>query len=104
LSFQKDGQFRRFSAYGFLKNLRFFEPFIILYFREIGFSFLQIGILFSIRETATFILEVPTGFLADIGGRKTSMVFSMAAYILSFTIFYLFRSYNEEEEERNVIK
>jgi MFS family permease len=93
LSFRRDRQFYRFSAYGFLKNLRFFEPFIILYFREIGFSFLQIGVLFSIREISTVILEVPTGFVADIGGRKTSMVFSMAAYIVSFLTFFFWGSY-----------
>jgi MFS family permease len=89
----RDRQFYKFSAYGFLKNLRFFEPFIILYFRELGFSFLQIGVLFSIREISTVVFEVPTGFVADIGGRKTSMVFSMAAYIVSFLVFFFFRSY-----------
>jgi len=91
--FRRDGQFYRFAAYGFLKNLRFFEPFIILYFREAGFSFLQIGVLYSIREVSTVVLEVPTGFIADIGGRKTSMIMSMAAYITSFTTFFLFRSF-----------
>lgn len=93
MSFLRDRQFYRFSMYGFLKNLRFFEPFIILYFREIGLTFLQIGVLFSIRELSTVLLEVPTGFVADIGGRKTSMVFSMLAYIVSFVVFFLFRSY-----------
>lgn len=93
MSFIRDKQFYKFSAYGFLKNLRFFEPFIILYFREIGFSFLDIGILFVIREISTVFLEVPTGFVADIGGRKTSMIFSMAAYIISFLTFFFFRSY-----------
>lgn len=93
MSFLRDRQFYRFSLYGFLKNLRFFEPFIILYFRDIGFTFLQIGVLFSIRELSTVLLEVPTGFVADIGGRKTSMVFSMVAYVVSFVTFFLFRSY-----------
>jgi len=93
VNFKRDRQFRKFAAYGFLKNLRFFEPFIILYFREIGFSFLDIGILFSIREISTVFLEVPTGFVADIGGRKTSMVLSMLAYIISFLTFFFFRSY-----------
>jgi len=93
LTFTRDRQFYRFSAYGFLKNLRFFEPFIILYFRETGFSFLDIGILFAIREISTVFLEVPTGFVADIGGRKISMVFSMAAYIVSFLTFFFFPSY-----------
>ncbi len=93
LSFTRDRQFYKFSAYGFLKNLRFFEPFIILYFREMGFSFLDIGILFAIREMSTVFLEVPTGFVADIGGRRTSMIFSMLAYIVSFLTFFFFRSY-----------
>ncbi len=88
MTFKKDRQFYRFSAYGFLKNLRFFEPFMVLYFRENGFSFLQIGLLFSIRETATLLLEVPTGFVADIRGRKTSMLFSMASYLVSFLVFF----------------
>ncbi len=90
MSFKKDGQFRRFAAYGFLKNLRFFEPFIVLYFREEGFSFLEIGTLFSIREIAINLLELPTGFVADIYGRRRSMVFSMLAYITSFVLFYFF--------------
>ncbi|MFW6262769.1 MAG: MFS transporter, partial [Thermotogota bacterium] len=44
---KKDGQFYKFAMYGFLKNLRFFEPFLILFFRDVGLSFLQIGILFT---------------------------------------------------------
>ena len=91
--FKKDRQFYRFAAYGFLKNLRFFEPFIILYFREMGFSFMEIGILYSIREITTILCELPTGFIADIYGRRRSMVASMLAYITSFIIFYLFPNF-----------
>lgn len=84
----KDKQFYKFSAYGFLKNLRFFDPFIILFFRQMGMSFLQIGILFSIREVSTNILEIPTGVFADVYGRRRSMIFSFLSYIISFFIFY----------------
>ncbi len=90
MAYRKDKQFYRFALYGFLKNLRFFEPFLILFFRERGFSFLEIGALFSIREIATNILEIPTGVIADIYGRRKSMVFSMLSYIFSFLIFYFF--------------
>ncbi len=90
MTFRKDKQFYRFAAYGFLKNLRFFEPFIILYFREMGFSFLEIGTLYSIREITIILCELPTGFVADIYGRRRSMVASMLSYITSFIIFYLF--------------
>lgn len=84
----KDRQFYKFAAYGFLKNLRFFDPFIVLFFREMGMSFLQIGSLFSIREIATNLLEVPTGVVADAYGRRRSMIFSFISYIASFFVFY----------------
>ena len=90
---KKDAQFYKFAMYGFLKNLRFFEPFLILFFRDIGLSFFQIGILFTIREAITNVTEIPTGILADSVGRRITMVFSMIAYILSFAIFFFLNTY-----------
>ena len=90
----KDRQYFKFSLYGFLKNLRFFDPFILLFFREMGLSFLQIGTLFSIREIATNVLEVPTGIVADAFGRRRAMIFSFGAYIISFLLFYFLPGYS----------
>jgi MFS family permease len=78
----------RFSLYGFLKNLRFFEPFLILFFRDAGLSFLQIGVLYAVRDISTNLQEVPAGVFADAFGRRRSMVVSFASYIVSFVIFY----------------
>lgn len=93
MKIKKDAQFYRFAAYGFLKNLRFFDPFLILFFREMGLSFLEIGTLISVREIATNILELPTGFIADLYGRRMSMVLSMLSYLASFMVFYLFPNF-----------
>lgn len=90
---RKDRMFYRFSAYGFLKNLRFFEPFIILIFREAGLSFLQIGFLYSIRDLANNLLEIPTGVFADTFGRRKAMVMAFSAYIISFLIFFAFSGF-----------
>jgi len=89
----KDLQLFKFSAYGFLKNLRFFEPFMILFFRQQGISFLQIGILFSIKELVSMLLEIPTGIFADSFGRRLSMIAAFTSYIISFIIFYLLPEY-----------
>ena len=86
----KDLQLFKFSAYGFLKNLRFFDIFILLFFRQQGMTFLQIGTLISIREISITILEIPTGLIADCYGRRNSMIFSFFSYILSFVIFFYF--------------
>ena len=89
----RDRMFYRFSLYGFLKNLRFFDPFILLIFRSYGLSFLQIGLLYSIRDITANILEIPTGVMADSFGRKRAMVSAFISYILSFVIFYFFEDF-----------
>jgi MFS family permease len=78
----------RFSMYGFLKNLRFFEPFLVLFFRDAGLSFFQIGVLYAVRDISTNLLEIPAGVVADTAGRRRSMVLSFLSYIVSFTVFY----------------
>ena len=85
--------FYQFSAYGFLKNLRFFDPFIILIFRSYGLSYLQIGLLYSIRDVATNIMEIPSGLLADSFGRRKAMVGAFLSYIVSFLMLYLFKEF-----------
>ena len=78
---------KRFSLYGFLKNQRYFEPFIILFFLSQGLSFTQIGFLIAFRELSINLMEIPSGAVADLFGRRRSMVFSFVSYIISFAIF-----------------
>ena len=77
----------RFSLYGFLKNQRYFEPFLILAFLEKGLTFFEIGLLIAFREFTVIALEVPSGAIADIYGRRKSMLLSFGAYLASFLIF-----------------
>lgn len=85
----KDKQYYRFCLYGFLKNLKFFEPFFVLYFLSKGISFLEIGILYASREIAINLFEIPSGIIADSFGRRKTLASSFFAYILAFVIFYL---------------
>src|SRR5690606_12583442 len=73
-----------FSLYGFLKNLRFFEAFLILALRERGMDFLAIGGLIAVREIAGNLSQIPSGALADALGRRRCMVASMACYLVSY--------------------
>jgi MFS family permease len=85
----RNRQYYKFSLYGFLKNLRFFEAFFILFLVEKGMSYTQIGILYAVREISTNVLEIPSGIVADTYGRKKSLMGSLVAYIVSFVVFYL---------------
>ena len=84
---------RRFSLYGFLKNQRYFEPFIILFFLQQGLSFTQIGFLIAFRELFINLMEIPSGAVADLFGRRRSMILSFASYIISFAIFGFSQDY-----------
>jgi len=91
--YQKDLQYAKFSAYGFLKNLKLFEPFLILFLLEKNLSYTLIGTLYAYREIMTNLLEVPTGIVADAFGRRRTMVQSFLAYITSFLIFYFAQTF-----------
>lgn len=41
-SFDKNLQFYKFGLYGFLKNQRFFDPFLMLFFLEKGMTFFKL--------------------------------------------------------------
>ena len=92
-SFPKDKQYYKFCLYGFLKNLKFFEPFLILFLLEKGVTYVEIGSLYAIREIGINVLEIPSGFWADAIGRRRTMLTCFFFYILSFLIFYLFSSF-----------
>lgn len=83
----------RFSLYGFLKNQRYYDPFLILAFREKGLTYFQIGILIGFREICTNLFEIPSGAIADLYGRRRAMIFSFCAYIASFATFALSQSF-----------
>ena len=52
----------RFSAYGFLKNQQYYDPFLMLVFWvEKDLSFTVIGFLYGFRELAVQVMEVPSG-------------------------------------------
>ena len=93
-TFQKDRQYRKFCAYGFLKNLKFFEAFLILFLRDKGLSFTAIGSLYALQEVATNVLEIPSGIAADVLGRKKALAGSFIAYILSFILLYFSEEYS----------
>lgn len=77
----------RFSLYGFLKNQRYFEPFLLLAFQEKGLSYYQIGLLISLRGVLINFLEIPSGVMADAWGKRRAMMLSFTAYCAAFLLF-----------------
>ncbi len=85
---EKNVQYYKFGLYGFLKNLRFYEAFLILFFLEKGVDYIKIGLLYSVREITIMLFEIPSGLVADAVGRKKTLMAAFFVYILSFITFY----------------
>lgn len=81
-------QIVKFGFYGLLKNLRFFEPYMIIFFTLSGLSLFDVGLLYSIREIIVYIFEIPSGVIADRYGKKTELYACFIFYIISFVIFF----------------
>ena len=83
----------KFRFYGFFKNLRFFEPYLLImllvYFSESQFPLLKIGSLILLQEVFTYVFEVPSGILADKFGKKNELLICFVFYIISFALYFL---------------
>jgi MFS family permease len=74
-----------------LSPIFFFAPaFMILHFRDLGFSMFQVGLLISAMPLIMLLFEIPTGAIADIYGRKFSVLLGTALEGLGFlSLFFL---------------
>jgi len=84
----QDPLIKKFSLYGFLKNLKFFEPFLLIFLLNKGLTLLEIGFLISIREVVLNVFEIPSGFIADYIGKKVELCLCFTFYIISFIFFF----------------
>ncbi len=85
---RKDKQIWKFCFYGLLKNLKFFEPYLLIYLIDMGMSLFDIGLLYAIREVVVYLFEVPSGIIADAYGKKRELMLCFTFYIISFIIFF----------------
>ncbi len=83
----------RFCLYSILKNLRFFEPFFILFLLAspetggAGLSYFRIGTLVGYQKLITGLLEIPSGLLTDRFGRRSALAACFACYCIAFPLY-----------------
>ncbi len=87
-----DIQIRKFCVYGFLKNLTFFKPYLLLYLLTF-LDLFHIGFLYAIREIVVYIFEIPSGIFADNYGKKKELCICFIFYIFSFIVFYFSKNF-----------
>ncbi len=84
---------RKVAAASFFAQLYFYVPVLTLYWQARGLTLFQIAALQSLLVGAQFLLEVPTGIVADRFGRRWSFRLALVAQLLGEIVFLLARDY-----------
>ena len=79
----------KFRLYGFFKNLKFFEPYLLIILLAWGYSLTQIGLFVMAQQIITYLFEIPSGIIADKFGKKYELLTCFIFYIMSFLLFFL---------------
>jgi MFS family permease len=85
------GNADKYSVLTFFQYLYFYNHVSTLYVQSRGLSLFQVNSLWSIIVATIFLTEVPTGVLADLLGRKRSIVVALFLQFLG-EFFYIFAS------------
>ncbi len=80
-------QVKKFYLASFLKNQIYFVPIIVLFFQDLGLSYSDIFWVFTIGSAFSFIIEIPSGIIADIYGNRKSIIYSKLLIFISFIVF-----------------
>ena len=77
--------------YGFtvLMNLSFTHGLWMIYLAQKGFSLVQLGLLEAFFHVTSFLMEVPTGTVADIWGRKASRIAGRLTFAVSLLFMFI---------------
>ncbi len=79
----------KFYASAALTSAYFFMPIYVIYLYSKGLSFTEIMLLEAVYALVPIVLEIPTGYFADIKGRKASLAISASCMIIALTVFLL---------------
>jgi len=65
---------KKYYRFEISSMILFATPIIVLFWQDNGLSMMQIMILQSIYAILVTVLEIPTGYIADIYGRRKSLI------------------------------
>lgn len=70
-------------------GLLFFLPILALYYERSLFSVTNVAIIFSIEAIASAIFEMPTGAIADLFGRKRTIILANITSLVALVFLYI---------------
>ena len=81
-------QIYKFYLTEFLKTQRYFIPIMILFLQFSRLNYTEIFILYAIESAVVFLMEIPSGVMADRFGKKFILILSRSFLIPAYLLFY----------------
>ncbi len=72
-----------------MSGLLFFLPVLAIYFEKNLFSVTNVAIIFAVEAIAITVFEMPTGAIADLFGRKRTIIFANMIRLLALVFLYI---------------
>ena len=79
-----------------LKGIMWFMvamPIIVLFFQEHDLSLAEVMLLQAIYSISVAIFEIPSGYIADIFGRKKTIIFSTIFCFIGYLLFSFYSGF-----------
>lgn len=70
-------------------GLLFFLPIFALYLEKNLFTITNVGIVLAVQAIAIALLEIPTGTIADLFGRKRTLILSQISCLIGLVFLYI---------------
>lgn len=92
---QLNSNIKKIYLYNFLSGMFFSIPIIVIFWNNNGLTLFQIMILQSIFSVFTVVLEIPTGYFADIYGRKVTLILASTFLTIGITTYSLGHNFTQ---------
>lgn len=80
---------KKFFVFHFLSSLWFHLPIWILFFLSKGFTLVEVAFINMFFWASIVFFEIPTGYVADFFGRKTSIIISYFTQSIGIALFVI---------------
>lgn len=77
----------------FLKNQTYFTPIFIVFLQAMELSFKEIFWIFTIGSIFSLVIEIPTGIIADLWGKRRSIIISKFGIVIAYILFAFSHSF-----------
>ncbi|OUR97372.1 hypothetical protein A9Q84_13690 [Halobacteriovorax marinus] len=88
-----ENNIKKFYLHRILSGMFFAVPIMVLFWQENGLSLTEVMLLQSLFAIVTVVLEIPTGYFADVKGRRKTLFYSAVSTSIAISIYSFAESF-----------